>query len=397
MSAERSRGEVSRTPVRRVDRRSALMGWLALIVLVVGGAAAAAKSLFSVRVPHGIPIGLSVRSRDSVFTLVRTMEPYVPSLHHDSSTERFKVALFVQPISGKGDPRMIPIAKGLKPGELHFPSVLGQEGDVVWCSLHDLFGVNLKTGRMIRSADVRAANPGLPEMWNDSRLLNFVDRLTVVSQDRRRSYAIDPTTLRATEVPVKLQGPGTFLTVKPEHFLSAGAMLSDTAWLGLASKEEASGNFDVGSTVKSVVTVNDRKVARQPYRARLGPGYSASVRRIEEVEAVSQDSLVNGAFVCTGAGQAPIRLSGPDGFVAIGAADTALGAKLVVVRVDSAGRVLWRRETELERYGLEQILPDDRVLGFVGHRPPVPGKVSEPLLVLVDLATGDVKNSTLWR
>lgn len=397
MSAERSFDEDRRFPVRRVDRRPALMGWLTLIVLVVAGAAAAARSLFSVRVPHGIPIGLSVRSRDSVFTLIRTMEPYVPSLHHDPTKERFRVALFVQPIAGGGEPRMIPIAKGVQAGELHFTSILGQEGDVVWCSLHDLFGVNLKTGRMVRSADLRAANPGLPELWNDSRLLNFVDRMTVLTPDRRRCYAIDPTTLRATEVPVKLQSQGPFLTVKPEHFLSAGAMLSDAEWLGLASKEEASENFDVGSTVKPVVTVNDRKVARQPYRARLGPGYSPSVRRIDALEEVSQESLVNGAFVGRGPGQAPIRLTGPDGFVAIGAADTALGSKLVVVRMDSAGRLLWRRETEIERYGLEQILPGDRVLGFVGPRPPVPGKLSEPLLVLVDLATGDVKSSTLWR
>lgn len=349
------------------------------------------------RVPHGIPLGLSVRTPDSVLTLIWTMEPYVPSLHHDSSKERFRVALYVQPIAGAAEPRMIPIAKGVQAGELHFPSILGQEGDVVWCDLHDLFGVNLKTGRMIRSADLRAANPGLPELWNDSRLLNFVDRLTFLTPDRRRSYALDPATLRAVEVPVKLKSQGPYLTPKPEHFLSAGAMLSDAEWLGLASKEEAAENFDVGSTVKSVVSVNDRKVARQLYRARLGPGYSPSVRRIEALEPVSQEDLVNGALVCTDAGKPPIRLSGPDGYVAIGATDTALGSKLVVVRVDSAGRVLWRRETELERYGLEQILPDDRVLGFVGPRPPVPGKVSEPLLVLVDLATGDVKSSTLWR
>ncbi len=373
------------------------MGWLTLIVLVLGGAAAAARSLFSVRVPHGIPIGQSVRTPGSVLTLIQTMEPYVPSLHHDSSKERFRVGLYVQPIAGGGEPRMIPIAKGVQTGALHFPKILGQEGDVVWCDLHDLFGVNLKTGRMIRSADLRAANPGLPELWNDSRLLNFIDRLTFLTPDRRRSYALDLETLRATEVPVKLKSQGPYLTPKPEHFLSAGAMLSDTEWLGLASQEEAGENLGVGSTVKSVVSVNDRKVARQLYRARLGPGYIESVRRIDALELISPEILVNGALVCTEAGKPPIRLSGPDGFVAIGSTDTALGARLVVVRVDAAGRVLWRRETEIERYGLEQILPDDRVLGFVGPRPPVPGKVSEPLLVLVDLANGEVKTSTLWR
>lgn len=251
--------------------------------------------------------------------------------------------------------------------------------------------------RMIRSADLRAANPGLPELWNDSRLLNFVDRLTFLTPDQRRSYALDPATLRAVEVPVKLKSQGPYLTPKPEHSLSAGAMLSDTEWLGLASTEEAGENLGVGSTVKPVIPLNDRKVPRRLYRARLGPGYNASVRRIDALEPVSQYLLVNGAFVCTEAGKPPIRLSGPDGFVAIGSTDTALGARLVVVRVDDAGRVLWRHETEIERYALEQILPDDRVLGFVGPRPPVPGKVSEPLLVLVDLASGDVKTSTLWR
>ena len=69
----------------------------------------------------------------------------------------------------------------------------------------------------------------------------------------------------------------------------------------------------------------------------------------------------------------------------------------MVARVDATGKILWKTDSGIERFKLAQILPDARNLAFVGTRPPIPNKVPEPLLVIVDNQTGAVSTSTLWK
>jgi hypothetical protein len=47
--------------------------------------------------------------------------------------------------------------------------------------------------------------------------------------------------------------------------------------------------------------------------------------------------------------------------------------------------------------GVSQILPGERSTAFVGLRPMTPGKVSGPLLVLVDNRTGGMTAISLWQ
>jgi hypothetical protein len=65
--------------------------------------------------------------------------------------------------------------------------------------------------------------------------------------------------------------------------------------------------------------------------------------------------------------------------------------------VDETGRVLWTTDTELDRYTLRQILAGDGVSAFVGARLPEPGRVSEPLVVLIANETGAITIHSLWR
>ena len=44
-----------------------------------------------------------------------------------------------------------------------------------------------------------------------------------------------------------------------------------------------------------------------------------------------------------------------------------------------------------------EILPGETSFAFVGTRPPVPDQLSEPLLVIVDNATGRAITHSLWR
>ena len=75
---------------------------------------------------------------------------------------------------------------------------------------------------------------------------------------------------------------------------------------------------------------------------------------------------------------------------------TAIGT-LMLARVDPAGKVLWKADTGIERFKLAQILPDARFMAFIGTRPPVPDKVSEPILVVVDNESGVASTVSLWQ
>ena len=76
---------------------------------------------------------------------------------------------------------------------------------------------------------------------------------------------------------------------------------------------------------------------------------------------------------------------------------TGLGGTAVIARVDDQGNVIWKTDTGIYRFSLEQILPGERSMAFIGERPQVEGKVSEPLLVVVDNATGTATTTSLWR
>ena len=69
----------------------------------------------------------------------------------------------------------------------------------------------------------------------------------------------------------------------------------------------------------------------------------------------------------------------------------------MIARVDGNGSLIWRTDTGIERFTLEQILPGEGSVAFIGTRPMVLDKVSEPLLVIMDNATGKAHPTTLWQ
>ena len=110
---------------------------------------------------------------------------------------------------------------------------------------------------------------------------------------------------------------------------------------------------------------------------------------------ISDEEFLNAAFVRTASQADPIRLSGPDSFLMIHTAKPGLGGTLVVGCVDAAGKILWQTDTGIERFALEQILPDEHFIAFTCKRPSVAGKVSEPILVIVNNQAGTITTSTL--
>ena len=115
------------------------------------------------------------------------------------------------------------------------------------------------------------------------------------------------------------------------------------------------------------------------------------------MEPIGQENYLNAAFLRMDEGSEPIRLSDPDGALMVYTSEPGLKGTLVLARVDMDGKVIWRIDTAIDRFKLERILPGGQVSTFIGTRLPVPGKVSEPILVLVDHATGKAVTHSLWR
>ena len=67
---------------------------------------------------------------------------------------------------------------------------------------------------------------------------------------------------------------------------------------------------------------------------------------------------------------------------------------VMVTRVDSAGNSGWSVDTGIGT--LRQVLPDPLTPAFIGERPRIPDQVPEPILVVLDAASGRLVTHSLW-
>ena len=378
-------------------RNTKVMLILVVGLLLLAAVAATAKKMFSIRVPHGTPSGSSLRADKHIATLIQTLEPYVPSLHRNPANDRYRVGLFVYPVDGSSPGKLIPIGKGFQAGELRLTKLLGYDGRILWCDVKGITGVTLETGKLVFDADLRRANPSLNETWDDARRMTFEKRLRVTSSDRQQLFEVDPETLKAAPANRDHDGAKYPFELKPSSLLAMGALSSPTKWLGLLSSRDAERSYQKGSWVRPGTRADDAKEVRQLYKGTLGTTMQRSTHELLSVTAVPGDGFLNAAFICAAPDAEPIRLSGPDGFLMVHTSEPGLKGTLVVARVDTAGQLVWKVDAGLDRFLLQQILPDPRFPAFIGTRLPVPDKVSEPLLVIIDAQTGKAVTSSLWQ
>lgn len=376
-------------------RRAKLMLLLSALVLIAAAIALGLKSLFSVRSSTGTPHGLSLRTPAHVATLIQTLESYVPSLHRDPAKDRYRLALLLTPQDGSSPGRLIPLAQQRRVEEFNLAKLLGCDGTYVWFNFNGIGGVHLSSGKVIGEADLRRANPALDEPWDDQRRMTFDRRLRVTSADRQRTYEVVPETLQA--IVAEPRPAALPLTPNPQDFLAAGVRPSPTEWLGLLSAKGAAGEFRPGTRLSPLNPADNAKEMRSFYRSQLGPEADRGRREILSQERISTDEYFNAAFVRTESGGEPLRLANPDGFAMVFTSAPGLRGTLVAARVDTTGKVLWKTDTGIDRFKVSQILPDPRFLAFIGPRLPVPNKVSEPILVVIDTETGAASTVSLWQ
>jgi hypothetical protein len=120
--------------------------------------------------------------------------------------------------------------------------------------------------------------------------------------------------------------------------------------------------------------------------------------RFLEPVASSESGYLDAALLRASDRSAPMRLEDPAGALMLYTSRPGPQGTAVVARVDDIGRQpLWSVDTGIGRFALQQILPGETVTAFVGTRPAVPGKVSEPLLVIVENESGRQATYSLWQ
>lgn len=351
---------------------------------------------FTVEPASGVPLGEAVRTDTVIASLIQKTDPHLPRWSGRGGNDTTSISLFLIPLDG-GKPRLVPVASKLTPNAYQLARIMGSDGRTLWFDVAGLYGVRLDEYRLVTTGALRAANPSLPaDWWEDQRGMDVVDgRLRVVRIDRSAALSIDPVTLVATPEPPH-RSNARFERHEPADNLAAGVMMGET-WLGLHSDDEASRAFAAGKWVRPVERADDKKEMRRLYRAPLGDATDGGRRRIRAIAPLSDTTFYQAAFLRLDDTSAPVRVSDPDSALMAYTSAPGLRGTLVVSRVDANGRTLWTTDTGLDRFQLRQILPGADAFAFVGTRPPIPDKLSEPLVVLIDNRTGKATTHSLWR
>jgi hypothetical protein len=354
--------------------------------------------VFTIQSGTGTPYGLSVRTGGHVATLIQALEPYTPSLHRDASKDRYRMGLYVVPADGSSQGRLIPIVGDQPIASFNLAKILGSDGRTLWFDVNGIGGVALQTNKLVTVADLRRANPALAAgWWEDTRGMEVDGRLRLASRDRQEVLEVDPATLKAAPLPAPRRSARSPFEPTPATFLSAGLFVAPTEWLGLHSTAEVERQFKPKSWLRRVVRADDTRELRRFHRGVLDPDPGGANTAIVSMTPVGSDAYLNAAFLRLDDTSEPLRLADPDGALVAYTSAPGLKGTLVIARVDMAGNVLWKADTGIDRFKLSQILPGEATMAFVGTRPSVPDKVSEPLLVIVDNRTGKVTTNSLWQ
>lgn len=340
--------------VRRLTGLKAMLGIVVLVgALIFGGMWWLKDKLFTIDPGDASPVGLAVRTDRHIAMLMSRLDAYTPSLHRDHGQDTYSLSLFIVPLDGS-DPKLVPIKSGLSPASYSLAKVIGSDGRAIWFDAAGTGAVDLKTFELLPASELR--DPPEPK--------------------------------RTSALPF---GP------KIEHQLAAGVFTSPTTWLGLHSTAEAERDYQPGSYVKRVVRADPTKEVRHLYRGTLDAEAYADRHRILSMAQVNDAGCINAAFIRMDDLSEPFLLTDPPGALMVFTSDPGLKGTLIAARVDLEGGLPWKSDTGIDRFQLKQILPGATSTAFIGTRPMVPDQVSEPLLVIVEHATGQARTITLWQ
>lgn len=388
----------SQSFVNRYARVRSMFGSSVLIVvLVAGGLPWMGKQMLFVAPASGVPLNASIRTDRHIASLIQYTDPHLPRITGRGGDTTSSIGILLIPLDGSA-PRVVPVASKLQSNSLALARIVGSDGRTLWFDASGLYGVRLSDYELVRAEELQAANPQLSHRWwEDPRGIDLIDgRLHLVNDDRSQALDIDPLTWQASAATPKFNR-ARFNELTPADFTAGGFLFGNGSWLGVHSPEELKRDYAPGQRVRAVERAEDAKQPRRLYLGQTEASFDDAHRSILRMEQVSGTDFLNAAFLRLADNGTPLRLSDPDSVLMMYTSAPGLQGTVVVARVDLRGSVLWTTDTGLDRFDLQQILPGADAFAFVGTRPPIPDKLSEPLVVLIDHATGKLTSHTLWR
>ncbi|MBL7952789.1 MAG: hypothetical protein JNM62_13840 [Flavobacteriales bacterium] len=384
--------------VQRYATIKAMVGIGVLVVVLVGGALFwVGKKALTVTGASGVPLGECVRTNGFIVSLIRTSDGHLPDISGRGGNATSSIRILLLPETG-GAPRSVQLATGLSQGAFSLARIFGSDGRTLWADVAGLHGVRLSDAAHITPQDLRAANATLDaSWWEDTRGMDIVDgKLHILHSDRSAAMDVDPVTLRAVAVAPK-SNDERFHQPHKEDLLAAGFLTAQGTWLGLHAAEELEGALKPGAFVRTVERASDARRSQRLCAADVERSTDGKHLRIITIAPLSDVDHLDAAFLRMDAASLPVQLNDPEGTLMVHTTASDARGTLMVSRVDTDGHVRWSVDTGLDRFALQQILPGAEAFAFVGPRPHVPGKLSEPFVVLVENSSGALTSHSLWR
>lgn len=321
--------------------------------LVLGGLAASIAVAFGLARQMGVksygsPAGRVVRVGDHFAVLMQTRDPYMPSLKgRRESDMSYSFALWLIPESGDGDVRIIALDRGVRSSDRsQFAGVLGAVGDTVWLRIADLRGVDLDSGRIVKTqAPSSIANMPIS----------------------------------------KFLGPNDDPTLGP--YRTTSVKLASGDWLVLADDTEARTHLAPGARLHDNTTSEGTYRNRTLYAVTAAAGPIARVATATHLTGVD---LHNAAFMRSSADGDVVRFSNPEGLLLVYEAGGSAVRTIHFARINVDGSIAWTADTRMGRFA--EILSDEHRPAFVGE---LENQLSEPMLAILTLKDGTLKSHSL--
>ncbi len=374
--------------------KSPLALGLIVVILVLLAAGLAAWNFISIK-STGLPLGPAVRTPTHILQLIHTTERYLPTLHRNPAKDRFRIDLLAISLSDPTRQETFTLLRQQQANALTpVTKILGADGNVVWINALELFAVNLETKRIARETDLRKANPEL-ELFLASARPTFTDRFVAVSPDWSQAYEFSAETLKATACLPPARG--SWLEERGgdrvENSLCSGGLVSTNEWIAVATAKDAANDFKAGFSLSRDFTAGEKDHVRQLYCGKVDT--SAARLRIETSERLTATEYRAGTFLRAKPGGTILQSDNPDSLFLLHRVGTELFAPFTLTRLAPDGSPIWDSATGIGR--LHQVLSGTDSIVLIGERPPIPNKVPEPVLVLINLATGATHTVSLWR
>lgn len=374
--------------------KSPLALGLVVVILVLLGAGLAAWQFVSIK-STGLPLGPAFRTPTHILQLISTTERYLPTLHRAPGKDRFRIDLLAISIADPTRQESFTLLRQQQANALTpVTKILGADGDTVWIQALDIFAVNLKSKRIAREVDLRKANPELA-LFLPSARAEFTDRFVAVSPDWSQAYSFSAETLKATAClpPPRKSGLEALTQDRIEGSMCSGGLVSTSEWIAVATDADAKSDFKPGFSLPRDFTAGEKDHVRQLHYGKVDT--SASRPRFETSERLSATEYRAATFLRAKPGGVILQAQNPDSLFLLHRTGKELFAPFTLTRIAPDGKPIWDADTGIGR--LKQVLPGAEIIALIGERPPVPNKVSEPILVLINIASGTTNTISLWR